>query len=71
MKDRNRSGGSTYEVGDDAGHQAREEDGVFDAPEIQDLDAEERAGDGRPEHGGETSADSADHQAPTILVLQP
>src|SRR5712691_9471814 len=71
VKDRNRSVNSTYDVGDDAGHQAGEEDGVFDAPQIQDLDAEERAGHGRPEHGSEASANSANHQAPTILVLQP
>ncbi len=63
-------GNSAHEVGDDAGDQAREEDGILDAPEVEDLDSEEGAGDRRSEHGGEAGADPADHEAAPILVFQ-
>src|SRR5204863_7438246 len=59
------------EVPDDAGEEARKEDRVLDAPEVEDLDAEERARDRRAEDGGEAGADAAGDGAPAVLVGEP
>ena len=54
----------------DAGHECRKNDRVIDPSEIQHFNAEERPGDGSPENGRESSADTADHQSSSILVAQ-
>ena len=59
------------EVGHDPGHEAGKEHRVLDAPEVEDLDAEEGARDRRAEHRGEPGPDPADDQATPVLVVEP
>ena len=59
------------EMSDDPGDEAREENRVLDPSEVEHLDPEERPGDRRAEHGRESAADPADHEAAAVLVVQP
>ena len=59
------------EMGDDSRNDARKKHGVFDPPEVENLDAEERAGDRSSEDGREAGADAADHETAAVRVVQP
>src|SRR5664279_2256997 len=58
------------EVGDDARNQAREENRVLDAPEVEHLDPKDGPGDRRAENGREAASDPADHETAAVLVVQ-
>ena len=61
---------SASEVPDDPDHQGGEDEGVVDPAQIEHFDPEERAGDGRPEHRREAGGDAADHEPPSVLIVE-
>jgi hypothetical protein len=59
------------QVADDRRNERRQQRFVFDAPEHDELEAEQRARNGCPEHGTEATSDTRCKQLTARLSLEP
>jgi len=57
-------------IGDDPGDEGGKEDFIEKRPDEEDLQSEDGAGYRRPEDGGKTGADAADHEFFPVIGIQ-